>query len=75
MSENTSFVHDCGQEIIVVGWTHGYWRRPTTDENICGLLPLKNDVCTCGEVIRRDKDADEEFTGTLFGALFGEVSS
>lgn len=68
MTENISFVHGCGQQLIVVGWTHGYWRKPNLDEKHCGLLPLKGDACTCGEVIQPDgAKAGEEFSGTLFG--------
>lgn len=78
MSENTSFAYGRGQEIIVLAWTRGYWRKPNLDEKHCGALPLKGDVCTCGEMVRSDVEkagdpaGDEEITGALFGeeALF-----
>lgn len=61
------FVHSCGERIVVLNWTQGFWRIPAKAENICGVVPLKNDRCTCGEPIRHEPDASEQAcTGTLF---------
>lgn len=71
MIENTSFLHDCRQQIFVVGWTHGYWRRPNLDEDLCGALALKGGRCTCGELIKSDEASAKEIVGeTLDGRLF-----
>lgn len=68
MSEpKETFVHSCGEKIVVLNWTQGFWRIPSQNEEICGVVPLKNERCTCGEPIRPEPEESEEpFTGTLF---------
>lgn len=63
----TAFFHRCGQKIVVLGWTGGYWRKPERGRGICGVIPFKGNRCVCGEVLGpSEAERAQEFTGKLF---------
>ena len=62
---NRSWACECGQEIIELHWTAGYWRPPSAEElrrrpGLCGVIPIKGESCGCGREIEKVEKGEEE---------------